>query len=661
MRKIFPRRFFRAAVLLTLSLPLVWGPALNRPSRAAAEIKFTILHTNDEHSALIPSLLTDDHSGQANPSLGGFARLATAVKEIRTAKAPNGEAVLLLSAGDYMGGSAFSWLSLEGSAPELSLMLELGYDVVTMGNHEYDYGPELLAKYLAAAGYPRSSLDTAIVASNTHPPLNHPLEDRGIQDIFIKDLGNGLKVGFFGLVGQDALQVAPYSSPIEFSDQHEAAGEAIRKLQQGGADIIIALTHSGVAEDRELARAHPEIDIIVGGHCHTALAEPLLEGDTIIVQAGSLLQNLGILELAYDPGSGKLRVRNKETGRPHLLPLDHTLGSDPAMAALVEAYITDLNALIQRLSGGRFTDISEIVVYTASIVPNTPPLQESPLGNFVTDAMRVKAQETLGEKVDFAFQANGVIRGSLVPGSIPYAEDRVSFYDLVGLVGLGSGPDGQPGYPLVSVYFTGEEVRRVLEISILLSELMGDDYFLQMSGLKMTYDAKRAILLWVPIKNLPLPTSRAVLTAERYTGEGMQEEEEQYAPLKRGDTELYHMVTDYYIASFLPMVGEMLPNLTLIPKGKEGNPLEIDSAIIYRDGQELKVWQTVVEYAAGQPDDIFGNPRIPEDYSRTAGRIRQVQSWPLLFWPLLGMGLLTILCIRFLYRRRQKRRQQNLF
>lgn len=282
------------------------------------------------------------------------------------------------------------------------------------------------------------------------------------------------------------------------------------------------------------------------------------------------------------------------------------------------------------------------------------------MGNFVADAMRLKTQDVLGEKVDFAFQANGVIRGSILPSSLAFAEDRVSFYDLADLVGLGSGLDGQPGYPLVSVYLTGEEVRRVLEISVLLSELMGDTYYLQMSGVRMTYDPERAILLWVPIKNLPLPTSRAVLTAQRYTGEGIQEEEDKYVPLKKGDETLYHLVADYYIASFLPMVGEMLPNLGLVPKDKEGNPVDIDDAIVYRDGQELKVWQAVVEYAAAQPDDIFGNPRIGEVYSRPTGRIRQVETLPLLLWPLLGAGLLVTFGVRFIYRRRKKRQQRAL-
>lgn len=658
MRKMFSRGpgwTVAAVILLALvGVALIPGPSAG----SEKEVYFTILHTNDEHSALIPSPLVDDHPTGANPSLGGFARLAGAVGEIRAAKEAGGERVLLVSAADYMGGSAFSWLTLAGKAPELSLMLELGYDVVTIGNHEYDHGPEVLAEYLAAAGYPESAAKTAVVASNTHPPGGHPLTAMGIKETYVLEVADNLKVGFLGLMGKDAREKAPFSDPIEFSEKNDAARLAVEKLQREGAHIIVALTHSGIDEDLLLAREVPGIHIIVGGHCHTALEEPLVEGGTIIVQAGEYLQNLGILELAYNPGSGKLRVRNGETGRPHLLPLDYRVPADPAVAALVESYTEDLNALIHRMTGGNIRHIADTVGYTSFALPDGPPLQESPFGNFVADAMRFGAQEALGEKVDFAFQFNGAIRGALVPGSMPYSRDKVSFYDLVDLVGLGSGPDGQPGYPLVSAYLTGEEVRRVLEISVLLSEIMGNSYYLQASGLRMTYDPGRAILFWVPVKNLPLPTSRAVLSAERYTGEGIQEGQD-FAPLNRGDENLYHIVVDHYIASFLPLVGDMLPNLALNPKDKEGRAVDIMEQIIYRDGQELKMWQTVVEYAAAQPAGPDGNPWISHHYQGEAGRLTQVWTVPLLLWPALALALLLALIIFFVRRRRAGKRAKG--
>ncbi|MBS4022212.1 MAG: bifunctional metallophosphatase/5'-nucleotidase [Dethiobacter sp.] len=648
---------FDRAVALLLILALLVGAGGIQPLSAAgsSDINFTILHTNDEHSALLPSPLVDYLPGYENPSLGGFARLAHAVAGIRQEKAQTGEPVLLLSAGDYLGGSPYSWLALHGSAPELTLMLELGYDVITIGNHEYDYGPEVLASYLQAAGYPGAAARTAIVASNTQPPADHPLSQRGLQNTFVKKLNNGLTIGFFGLIGKRALQDASLTGPVVFSDQHETAREMVEQLQKAGADVIVAITHSGVAEDLELARAVPGIDIIVGGHCHTALEQPVFEGNTIIVQTGDRLNYLGVLELSYNPASGRLSIRNEQYKRPYLLPLDHKVASDPAMSELVAGFTDELNGLIQNLSGGRYSTISDRVVYSDFSLSDRPTDVSNPFASFVTDAMRLMAEDVTGEKVDFAIQANGVIRGSLEPGVMAFSRGEISFFDMVSLIGLGVGPDGEPGNAMVSIYFTGEEIRRILEVSVLLSEIFGDSYFLQYSGLRMAYDRSRAIIMWVPVKKIPLPSTRAVIKAERFTGDGIQSQES-YEPILRGDEKLYHVVADYYLATFLPMVGEMLPSLGLVMKDKNGNPVELDDRIIYRGGSEFKVWQAVTEYASNQPKGPDGNPRIIAYYNSPPARITTVQTIPLLVWPLILLALILAAVIFFVRRRRRRRR-----
>lgn len=618
------------------------------------ELYFTILHTNDEHSALLPSPLIDNKPGSEALSQGGFARLSQVVKQIRAAKAACDEPVLLLSGGDYLGGSPFAWLALDGKAAELTLMQELGYDVVTIGNHEYDFGPNLLADYLRAAGYPQSAKKTAIVASNMQPPAGHPLDDLGIRTTLVKQLSNGLKVGFFGLLGEDAEQVAPYAEPVTFADRHETARQAVAELQAAGAQVIVGITHLGLDEDQELAKALPEIDVIIGGHCHTALHQPVMQGKTIIVQAGELLDYLGMVELAYDPEGSEVRLRNPSAGYGNLLPLDKNIPLDSQMERLVDTHVGELNDLIRRLTSGQFAAIDETVLYSDFIVSNKPELQESPFGNFVADAMRWAGEQATGKRVDFAFQANGVIRGSITPGTQPDTAGQVALLDLVDLVGLGSGPDGRPGYPMVSIYFTGEEVRRILEVSVLLSELMGDTYFLQASGLRMTYDPKRAVLATVPIKNIPIPTTRAVLAAERYTGEGIPSTLASWAPLNRGDEQLYHVVSDYYLAAFLPMVGDILPSLGLVMKDQDGKPIaDVNDAIIYRNTEEVKVWQAVLEYAASLPRNAAGFPQVPEYYQETAGRLNMTNTIPLIVWPILFMVAL-LLGIIWLVRRRRR-------
>lgn len=626
------------------------------------ELYLTILHTNDEHGSLIPhSPTVDFHPERENPTLGGYARLATAVKQIRQIKAAEGEPVLLLSAGDYIGGSPHSWLIPEGYAPELKLMQLIGYDVVVIGNHEYDFGPDILAAYYLEAGYPAAHEQTVILASNTVAPPDHPLARNDLyRESHLMVLENGLTVGLFGLIGEQAISYTTANGPVEFTDQHETARRMVDELQKQGAQLIIAITHSREEEDQELARDVPGIDVIVGGHSHTALEEPIIENGTVILQAGSLLHNLGRLELAVNPSTGEVRVRNWENDLPFLLPLDYSYSLDPEIDVLVEEYTVVLNELVVEKTGGRFEHILDTVAIADFKIPNYPPLQESPFGNFITDAMRLVTSEKIGLRADFAIQANGAIRGSVTPGTMPHALGKVSVYDLASLVGLGMGADGSAGYAIVAAYLTGEEICRALEVAALLSEMMGDTYFLQFSGLRYDYNPQNAILFTVPFLDLPIPTTRAVIKAERYTGEGRQGvDDELYVPLERGDEELYCLITDSYIVSFLPMVGELMPQLDIVLKDREGNPVsadELDKLIVRVDGEELKVWAAVLEYAASQPTGSSGLPEIDSYYAATAGRINQVWSIPLVTWPILVV-LALIAGIVYLVKRRKRRKK----
>jgi 5'-nucleotidase / UDP-sugar diphosphatase len=619
---------------------------------ADSTLTFTILHTNDEHSTLLPSPRSDHHPELANPTRGGIARLAQAVADIRARKAAHGEPVLLVSGGDFIGGSAFAWLLLEDRAPELSLMVEIGYDVVTIGNHEYDYGSDRLARYLTAAGYPAVAARTALVASNTLIPPTHPLADAGIRQTHLVTLDNGLTIGFFGLLGRHASGLVPLAPPVAFADPVATALAAVAELRGAGADVIVAVTHAGTAEDVVLAERVPGIDVIVGGHTHEALYQPVERGGTVVVQAGSMLSYLGVLELAYDTGTGRVSVRNGASGQPHLQPIDHTVPEHPAIAAAMATHTDHLNAAVQRLTGGRIRDVDAVVVTADFALPNRPRLQETPMGNFVTDALRAVGSSVTGAPADFAIQANGVIRGPITPGVMPYAAGGVTFFDLMERVGLGMGPDGEPGYPMISVYLTGEEVRRILELSLLLSRLRGDPFFLQFSGLRMSYDPRRVLLGTIPFANTPVPTTRAVLSAERGPAI-VSDGPALYAPLPRGDQTLYHVITDYYLAAYLPLVGQLLPSLGLEMKDRAGRPITPEAAIVYRDGAELKVWQAVVEYAAAQPPGPAGLPQIPAYYAEVAGRMQVTHATPLWIYPLAVLAAAVALIAVL---RRRKRR-----
>ena len=654
-----------ATILVVVSFLGIPGD-LQSYADANAELYLCILHTNDMHSALIPhSPAVDYHPGEENPAIGGLARLATAVNEIRVNKSREGEPVLLLDAGDFLGGGAFAWLALNGSAPELTIMQEMGYDAVTIGNHEYDYGPDVLAQYLLKAGYPEAHQETLVLASNTEAPSDHQLATQSLyRKTGIFELENGLRLGVFGIVGKDAILAMGDSGDVQFLDQHQTARQMVYELEEQGADVIVAISHSGVDQDRELAKKVPGIDIIVGGHCHTALHEPVLQGTTIIVQAGSLGMYLGQLELAYNSNTGEVRVRNEENDHPFLIPIDSSFACDPQIDGLVKEYTLDLNTYVEEVTSGKFDDVMSTVARSDFVLSNLPSLSETALGNFVTDAMRFVAQEFIGEKVDIAGQANGNIRNSISPGTMGYSAGNISFYEITEATSVGRGLDGYPGCPIASVYLTGEEVRRVLEITVLLQEFMGDSYFLHFSGLRYSYNPTNAVFLTVPFVNLPVPTTRAVTRAELYTGDGIQPVNgEEYIPLKRGDEKLYHLVTNAYLLLFLPLVTDMLPQLEVAPKNADGEPVpldRIDELIIrHEDGREFKVWEAVVIYAAAQLSGEGGVPEIPDCYSSVGGRITKVWTFPLLGWLLLILAVIVTGIILLVIRRRKHKNPKD--
>jgi 5'-nucleotidase/UDP-sugar diphosphatase len=626
------------------------------------ELYFCILHTNDIHSELIPhSPAVDYRPGNENPAVGGFARLATAVEEIREDKREEGEPVLLFDAGDFLGGAPFAWLALNGSAAELTIMQEMGYDAVTIGNHEYDYGPDLLAQYLLWAGYPEAHQKTLVLASNTEAPSGHPLAARGLYSkTGMFELENGLKVGVFALIGKDAVLSTGETGDMQFLDQRETARQMVDELKGEGADVIVALSHSGVDEDRELARKVSGIDIIIGGHSHTALFEPVLQGSTIIVQAGCFGEYLGQLELGYNSNTGEVRVRNEENHHPFLIPIDSSFACDPEIDALVQEYTLLLNAYIEEITGGEFGDIMSTVARSDFIMSDQPLLSETPLGAFVTDAMRFVAQESTGNRVDIAGQANGNIRNSIFPGTMEYSAGNISFYAIAEATGVGRGLDGYPGCPIVSFYLTGEEVRHVLEVDVLLQKFVGDWSFFQCSGLRYSYNPDNAVLLTVPFVNLPIPTTRAVTEIELYAGDGIQPVySEGYVPLKRGDEKLYHVVSDAYVLLFLPLATDILPQLEVVPKNADGEPVPLDRMdeliIHHPDGRELKVWEAVVMYAAGQPPGVDGIPQIPDYYAGVAGRITKVWTFPLAGWLLLILAAVVVGIIYLVFRTRKRR------
>lgn len=618
--------------------------------------RFTILHTSDEHSVLTPLPTVDYHPEQENPARGGFARLSGLVKQIRSEKGD--EPVLLLSAGDYIGGSPYAWLILEGFSPEIELMREIGYDAATVGNHEFDYGPDKLAEYYLEAGYPEAHDQLPVIISNLDIPAGHALHRAELLPHKIIELNNGLKVGLFGLLGNPAYDVAPMAEPVTIHDPIRVAQEQVNLLREAGADVVIALSHSGWKEDQLLAEKVDNIDVILGGHDHYQTTQPEIRHNTILLHSSYYLQYLGMLELAFDSETGRITVLNDENNNPFQLPLDHTVAEDPVIREKVEAYSDQLNAFVTNFSDSTFTDVYEHVLYADFPVTMHETLVETTIGNFVVDAMRLEAEKVTGEPVDLAIQANGVIRGDIIPGSEDWSRNKVSFIDLVTISGLGSGPDMKAGYPLVSIYLTAEEIYSVFEIAGLLAELMGDTYFLQVSGMKYHYDPGKTTWLTIPFADIPVPAYRSVKEVYIYEGEGIQHDDG-YVRLDKNSDRLYHLVADHYLTSFLPMIGEILPRLKLVLKDKNGDALELDETIIYENGREFKVWEAMARYATSFEAGASGLPQIPEAYRETQGRINAEKGIPLSVWSWAGIVVVLVALGAGIYQLIRKIRKRN--
>ena len=630
---------------------------LSAAATAASELPFTVLHTSDEHSSLLPVPFINYRMGEQDLAAGGFARLATLIKRIRAQKAEI--PVLLLSSGDFIGGTPFSWLILKNQSPELEIMRRLDYNATTLGNHEFDYGSQILADYLCRPAQTHNWLP--VIASNLVAPEDHDINKAGIRKNLLLNLSNGLKIGIFAILGKGVHQVSPEAKPLDFVDQHQTAREQIKLLKTSGAQVIIALTHAGITEDRALAETVPGINLILGGHDHLQFEQPERIGTTLIMHSGYYLQTLGQLDLVWNTEQQTLNLCNKLSKAPLLHKIDSSIEEDADIAEMVNDYLSLLNGFIASFTTGELYDSRQIIAKSDFALTRDKPFSESGVGNFITDAMRFETEKVTGEKVDFAIQANGTIRGSLLIGSNAQNQGQISLFDLISINSMGSGLDHNPGYPLVSLYFTGEEIYRLLEISVLLPQLWGDIYFLQHSGLRYSYDPQRTF--WVrllPFINKPIPAYRSILKAEKLTIHGASPAEDVYTALDSDTNRLYHLVTTRYLATYLPMIGSRLPRLKLTVKNKQGQPIDLDDAIIHDRGREFKAWEATARFAASFARGADGLPAIPERYHSTEGRIAVVQGPWLWLWPIIaGISAIVILLVLTRYFLRLRKKKQS--
>ncbi len=570
--------------------------------------RLTILHTNDWQSHMLgwgpnaeysPDVTGDDGT------VGGLARAKTLVDEIRGAST---HPVVLYDAGDWMAGALFQLLATS-HASELQVMQAMGYDAICLGNHEFDWGPNVLGQMIAKGD--ELGVTVPILASNTVPNSEDPGDDAleahfssgRIQHTMVQTLDNGLRIGLFGLVGDGAARISPAVAPASFSPAQEAAAEAVADLQAQGVDLIVGLSHAGVGddshegEDEAIAAAVPGIDVIVSGHSHTALSEAIEVGDTLIVQAGAYTRYVGELTVSREPDGGW--ALDDYT----LHELDDSIPGDPAITEMVDGFVTALNEGPMTELGRTFDE--PILTIGGDIGVNA--CQESALGNFVTDAFRYTLnQYSPADPIVAAFESQGVIRDDLVAGSTGIE----AFSDIFRVMPLGVGTDDVPGYGLVSFYVTPRDLKSTCEILGSIVPIEGCDFWVEPSGIRCHVDTDR------PFGN----TARRV---ELWVGD-------EWTDLDISDNEtLYHVAVDSYVASLMNILGGLtFDAIVIAPKRADGTLVEDTSTLAFdkdpaTDGvQEVKLWEALVTYAESFEDvDGDGIPDLGDRYLAPEGRI----------------------------------------
>ncbi len=593
-----------AAVILVLMMLMVPAGAFAAQEGQGAQPKeVSIIFSHDMHSHMDSEKVVID--GQQSQR-GGMGRTSTVINQIME-KYPDS---ILVDGGDFAMGTAYQTI-YSTEASELRMMGKLGYDAVTFGNHEFDYGAQGLADMLQAAMASGDELPAMLcvnldwetslkeaVDKEATQALKDACDEYGVESYMMIEK-DGVNIAVFGVMGNEAASFAPQSG-VYFSDPVEASREVVAEIRKNeDADVIVCISHSGTWEDAEasedeiLAAEVPEIDVIVSAHTHTSLPEAIMVGDTAVVSCGAYNYNLGhvVLEEQKD---GSFGLKSYD-----MIPMDASVAEDPEILA-------ELDGFRQKVSEGYFKDfgykMDQVLAYNDVEFTLFEEFGiekgEDTLGNIIADSYIYAVAEAEGEgsdPVDVAVVPNGVIRGSFFTGEITVS-------DAFNVSSLGQGPDGISGYPLVSAYLTGKELKDLAEVDATVSDIMSVAR-LYMSGLSFDYNMHRMFL------------NRAT-DVQLMTADGKLQE--------LNDDELYRITADLYSCQMLSIVKDKsFGLLSLVPKDAEGNPItNFEDHIIYDGDKELKAWYALASYI-----DSFEGDKVPEKYAQTEGRKNDVTSW----------------------------------
>ncbi len=348
-------------------------------------LPLTILHWNDFHAHNTPYSVTvrDTVAGKDTTYfVGGSATVAGYIDSLRQTL----PRVLVLNAGDDFQGSPISSFTLGRS--QIELMNIIRPDAMALGNHEFDYGAEPLRENIQITQFP-------VLCANVWDETN----SRTFVAASTITTKNGIRIGLIGLVAPDlpTLVVRDRLQGLKMLDIDSVLRRYIHELQSAGVDLLVVVSHMGIHHDKQAAQKHPEIDIIVGGHDHLTLYEPIRERRTIIVQAGQWGQYMGKLDLTVDIAGDSLYTWSGQ--------LVEMRTADIAPNPLAAKKVAEFEAQVGDM-------MKEVIGRLTEPWKRSREQTESNIGNWQADAMLAYAN------ADVAFQNNGGIRKDLDAGEI---------------------------------------------------------------------------------------------------------------------------------------------------------------------------------------------------------------------------------------------------
>ena len=427
--------------------------------------------------------------------------------------------------------------------------------------------------------------------------LADAFENYGLKEYVVIEK-NGVKIAITGVFGEDCLDCVP-NCPLIFENPVEAVKETVEEIQEEeDVDMIVCVSHSGTWEDEDksedgiLAKSVPELDLIISGHTHTKLDKPIVHGDTYIVSAAEYGKYLGSLSMTKK-ADGRWNMASYD-----LIPVNDSVKADEATQDKVNGFISAVDSKYLEQFGYTSKQIlctNEIDFVSSGDVGEKHT--EMNLGSIMADAYTY-AVEALSDSdthpVDVAVVPAGVIRDT-------YAKGNITTESVFNSFSLGIGQDGIPGYPLISVYLTGAELKTVAEIDSSISDLMSAAR-LYTDGLYWNYNPNRMILNKV---------------TDVYLCNGKEER------VELEDDKLYRVVTDFYSSQMLGGVTDLSYGLlSIVPKFADGTPItNYEDAVIMADGKELKAWAAIAAYMTSFEDaDGDGVGNVPAKYGTEEGR-----------------------------------------